>query len=149
MCWAVRSPEHDPTLPLSAASLMMSARTMYAGGMDATVGFRMDAEIFVATLTPHTISIRRADPNDADVTFEADQHAIATVIYGGLPLADAEANGSIRLIGNRSVAEDYVTRFPLPAKLGAESSAAPALEKALRNAAASSVTPTAICRNAK
>ena len=49
--WAVRSPEHDPTLPLSAASLMMSARTMYSGGMDATVGFRMGVETFVAMLT--------------------------------------------------------------------------------------------------
>ena len=118
--WAVRSPEHDPTLPLSAASLMMSARTMYAGGMGATVGFRMGFEIFVATLTPHAISIRRADPVEADVTFEADQHEIAAVIYGGRSLAEAEADGSIRLIGDRKIAEDYITRFPLPAKLGVE-----------------------------
>ncbi|MEP6966734.1 MAG: helix-turn-helix domain-containing protein [Pseudomonadota bacterium] len=118
--WAVRSPEHDPTLPLSAASLMMSARTMYAGGMDATVGFRMGVETFVATLTPHAIGIRRGDPIGADVTFEADQHAIAAVIYGGRPLAETEADGSIRLIGDHAVAEDYITRFPLPAKLGAE-----------------------------
>ncbi len=118
--WAVRSPEHDPTLPLSAASLMMSARTMYAGGMDATVGFRMGVETFVATLTPHTINIRRADPIDADVTFEADQHAIAAVIYGGRQLADAEAEGSIRLVGDHTVAQDYITRFPLPTKLGVE-----------------------------
>jgi len=27
--WATRSPLHDPTLPLSAASLLMSFRTMY------------------------------------------------------------------------------------------------------------------------
>lgn len=116
--WAVRSPRHDPTLPLSAASLMMSARTMYAGGMHATVGFRMGVETFIATLTLRKISIRRADPVDTDVTFEADQHAIAGVIYGGRPLADAEADGSIRLIGERGVAEDYITRFPLPAKWG-------------------------------
>lgn len=115
--WAVRSPAHDPTLPLSAASLMLSARTMYAGGMDATVGFRLGAESFVATLTPDAIAIRRGDPAAADVTFEADQHAIAAVIYGGRPLADAEGNGSIRIIGDRAVAQDYVTRFPLPAKI--------------------------------
>jgi len=118
--WAVRSPAHDPTLPLSAASLMMSARTMYAGGMTATVGFRLGAETFVATLTPTTITIRRADPADADVVFEADQHQIAAVIYGGRPLADAEADGSIRITGDHKVAEDYITRFPLPTKLGVE-----------------------------
>ena len=115
--WAVRSPAHDPTLPLSAASLMMSARTMYAGGMQATVGFRLGRESFVATLKPETIAIRRDDPTRADVVFEADQHAIAAVIYGGRPLADALADGSIRLTGDRAVAEHYLTRFPLPEKL--------------------------------
>ena len=119
--WAVRSPAHDPTLPLSAASLMMSARTMYSGGMDATVGFRMAADMFVAVLTPQEINIRRADPIDADVVFDAGQHALAAVIYGGRPLADAEADGSVRIIGDHAVGADYVTRFPLPAKLGAGS----------------------------
>ena len=114
--WAVRSPAHDPTLPLSAASLMMSARTMYAGGLAGTVGFRLGAETFVATLTLEAITIRRGDPAAADVTFEADQHAIAAVIYGGRPLAEAEADGSIRILGNHALAERYVTRFPLPAK---------------------------------
>ena len=117
--WAVRSPLHDPTLPLSAASLMLSARTMYAGGMTAKVGFRLGVETFVATLTRHRIGIRRADPTDVDVTFDAHQQAIAAVIYGGRPLAEAEADGSIRLIGNHAVAENYITRFPLPAKLTA------------------------------
>lgn len=115
--WAVRSPDHDPTSPLSAASLMMSTRTMYAGGMQGTVGFRFGRETFVATLTPDAIIIRRDDPAEADVVFDADQQSIAAVIYGGRPLADALADESIRLTGKRGVAEDYVTRFPLPEKL--------------------------------
>ena len=114
--WAVRSPQHDPTLPLSAASLMLSARTMYAGGMRGTVGFRLGRESFVATLTPATIVIRRGDAAQADVVFEAHQQAIAAVIYGGRPLNDAIADASIRLSGDRAVAEDYITRFPLPEK---------------------------------
>ena len=116
--WAVRSPLHDTSLPLSAASLMMSARTMYSGGMRATVGFRFRQGSFVATLTPDAIAIRRDDPADAEVVFEADQPALAAVIYGGRPLADALTDGSVRLSGDRAVAEDYVTRFPLPPKLG-------------------------------
>ena len=116
--WAVRSHRHDPTLPLSAASLMMSARTMYAGGLQATVGFRLGRETFVAVLTPTAIAIRREDPDGADVVFDSDQQAVAAVIYGGRPLADALADGSIKLSGDRAVAEDYITRFPLPPKLG-------------------------------
>jgi DNA-binding HxlR family transcriptional regulator len=46
--WATRSPLHDPTLPLSAASLLMSFRTMYsserAKGEAATIGFGFGAD---------------------------------------------------------------------------------------------------------
>src|ERR1700712_1821058 len=52
--WAVRSPEHDPSLPLSAASLMMSFRTMLSAerseGLAATIGFRFGAENFLGRL---------------------------------------------------------------------------------------------------
>jgi DNA-binding HxlR family transcriptional regulator len=118
--WAVRSPRHDPTLPLSAASLMMSMRTMYAGGAEMTIGFRLGAETFLATLTPDEIAIRRADPDDAPLVWIADQHAIAAVIYGGRPLADALADGSIRLVGDVALAGRYIKLFPLPSKLGVE-----------------------------
>lgn len=115
--WAVRSPRHDPTLPLSAASLMLSARTMYAGGMEATVGFRLGADRFVATLTEQAITIRRGEPVDADVVFDARPEALAAVIYGGRPLAHAEADGSVGVSGDRAVAETYARHFPLPAKV--------------------------------
>ena len=40
--WAARSPDHDPTLPLSPVSLMLSFRTMFeaerAKGMEARIG---------------------------------------------------------------------------------------------------------------
>src|SRR5215210_4378763 len=43
--WAVRSPQHDPSLPLSAVSLMLSFRAMFdpqrAGDVRADVGFRI------------------------------------------------------------------------------------------------------------
>src|SRR3546814_19137908 len=42
--WAARSPDHDPSLPLSAVSLILSFRTMFdparAQGLDARIGLR-------------------------------------------------------------------------------------------------------------
>jgi len=74
----------------------------------------------IAVLTPDEISIRRADPDGAQLLWIADQHAIAAVIYGGYPLADALADGSIRLVGDLALAERYIKLFPLPSKLGVE-----------------------------
>ncbi|MBA3895550.1 MAG: transcriptional regulator [Sphingomonadaceae bacterium] len=119
--WATRSPGHDPTLPLSAASLMLSFRTMLsaerAKGIDAKIGFRLGAESFVAKLDAESIAIRRGEPDGADVTFDSTPHAMAAVVYGGRPLADAQADGSVRIEGDRALAERFVTLFPLPEKI--------------------------------
>ena len=52
--WAARSPTHDPTLPFSAASLLLSLRTMLdparAEGIDAKIGFRLGDETYLAPL---------------------------------------------------------------------------------------------------
>ena len=64
--WATRSPLHDPTLPLSAASLLMSFRTMYsserAKGEAATIGFGFGADGFVVDFDPNGAHPRRAEP---------------------------------------------------------------------------------------
>ncbi|HET8611623.1 MAG TPA: winged helix-turn-helix transcriptional regulator [Sphingomonas sp.] len=123
--WAVRSPLHDPTLPLSAASIMMSFRTMFsaarAGDWAATIGFRMGEETFVARIEGGALAIARGDPEEADVIFAADPMTLVPIVYGGRPIADAEAAGTLRLEGDRRTAERFVTLFALPPKTAAPS----------------------------
>ncbi|RMC38091.1 transcriptional regulator [Paracoccus alkanivorans] len=114
--WATRSPAHDPTLPLSATSLMLSFRTMYAGGIEAVIGFRLEGEGFVACATRDEIAIRRDQPEAVDVTFSGSPMAIASIVYGGRPIGAAQDSGDLRLEGNRRLAEDFVKLFPLPQK---------------------------------
>lgn len=119
--WATRSPGHDPSLPLSAASLMLSFRTMHnaerAAGLDARVGFRIAEDIFVAHVTQAAIDIARADPSGCDTIFTApNAMVIAGAVYGGIPLASLEAERAIAIAGDRALAERFVTLFPLPPK---------------------------------
>ena len=114
--WAVTSPLHDPTLPLSPASLMMSFRTMYAGGIEGgRVGFRLGEDGFVAALGD-AIGIQRADPAGADALVEAAPEAVAGWIYGGVPLPVLEGEGAVRLDGDRALLDRFARAFPLPAK---------------------------------
>ena len=120
--WATRSPEHDPSLPLSAASLMLSFRTMHnaerAAGLDARIGFHIGEEVFVAHLTGVGIAIARADPSDCDTILTAQNAmAIAGAVYGSVPLAALEAGGAIAIAGDRALAERFVSLFPLPPKI--------------------------------
>lgn len=119
--WAVRSHAHDATLPLSAASIMMSFRTMIdrsrSGGFDARVGFRLGDDVFEAAVDRSGIAIRRVDHLHAPVVFATDPMTLASLVYGGRPFADAEAAGALTLTGDRALAERFVTLFPLPPKI--------------------------------
>jgi DNA-binding HxlR family transcriptional regulator len=122
--WAVRSPLHDPTLPLSAASIMMSFRTMYArdraGGEAARIGFRIGAEGFVVTFDGEGLTTGRAEPDGCDLILATpDAMALAAIVYGGVPVAEAEAAGMVAVTGDRELMARFTTWFPLPPKIDA------------------------------
>jgi hypothetical protein len=118
--WAARSPAHDPTLPFSVASLLLSLRTMLdpgrAAGIDALIGFRLGAETFLGHLAHGRITITSGALDGADVIFEATAPVLAGAIYGGRKLNTLETEGALRIEGDRSLAEQFVTLFPLPSK---------------------------------
>jgi DNA-binding HxlR family transcriptional regulator len=120
--WAARSPEHDPSLPLSAVSLFLSFRTMLdparARGLVAAVGFRIGEATFLARLAKGRIAVARGPLDGADVVFAGTAPAIAAAVYGGQPIAALERAGMVSLEGDRDLAERFLTLFPLPPKVG-------------------------------
>jgi DNA-binding HxlR family transcriptional regulator len=119
--WATRSPHHDPSLPLSATSLMLSFRTMFdasrAQGLEAKVGFRIGAESLLVRICGGTIRAERGDADEGDLVITGIPTAIAAAVYGGVPLAALEADGALTLEGDRALAGRFITLFPLPPKV--------------------------------
>lgn len=118
--WATRSPAHDPTMPLSATSLMLSFRTMgdpeRMRGLAARIGFRIGEETFLLRLADGRMAVDRGPVEGADLVFTGPAPAIAGAIYGGVPLEALEAEGALGLEGDRALAERFTTLFPLPPK---------------------------------
>jgi DNA-binding HxlR family transcriptional regulator len=118
--WAARSPTHDPTLPFSAASLLLSLRTMLnptrAEGLGARIGFRLGEESFLGHLAEGRIEFARGAFEGVDLTFTGSPPVLAAAIYGGTALAALEREGALRLEGDRALARRFVTLFPLPPK---------------------------------
>ncbi len=116
--WAARSPAHDPTLPFSAASLLLSLRTMLeperAEGIDARVGFRLGGETFLGRLAGGRIAFEAGPLDGADAVFAGAAAAVAGAVYGGRKLDELEAEGALRVEGDRALAAWFVTLFPLP-----------------------------------
>ncbi|RVT94437.1 winged helix-turn-helix transcriptional regulator [Sphingomonas crocodyli] len=112
--WAARSPGHDPSKPLSAASLLLSFGTMIdmkrVGVIAATIGFRLNGEDYIASVGLGGFAARRGDLAAADVVFTASPAMIAAVVYGGAPIDIIQVEGSAQ------VAEWFVGLFPLPEK---------------------------------
>ena len=121
--WAARSPSHDPRLPLSAASLLLSFRTMIdperARGLKARIGLRLGRESFVVRIDGGEVDVERGAPERADLILTGPPPAVAAAVYGGVPLAALEAEGALAIEGDRDLAARFVTVFPLPPKVGA------------------------------
>jgi DNA-binding HxlR family transcriptional regulator len=112
--WAARSPLHDPTLPISHVSIMMSLQTMLeperAAGMAGKLGFRLGETSYVATLHDGQLDVVRKEIEGCGVVFAAAPAQLAAVIYGGAPLETIGVEGDIAL------ARRFITLFPLPPK---------------------------------
>ena len=119
--WAARSPAHDPTLPISATSIMLSFRTMFdpgrAGDFKAQIGFRLGAESFRAKVGDGRFETARGETEGADAIFEGTAQGLAAFIYGGQPPQVLEAAGILRVEGDQDVAARFATLFPLPPKV--------------------------------
>lgn len=118
--WAVKSPAHDPSRPFSAVSLMLSFRTMMdmsrAQGIDARIGFRIGEDSFVLGIADGAVTLGRGDTEGCDLIFAGPTTILGAAAYGGVPLAELEKAGELRIEGDRALARRFVTLFPLPEK---------------------------------
>jgi DNA-binding HxlR family transcriptional regulator len=121
--WAARSPAHDPRLPLSANSLMLSFGTMFdparAGDFAATIGFGLGREEFVVRIGGGAVDAKRGAATGADLVFTGPPPVVAAAVYGGVPIEALEADGALAVEGDRALAKRFVTLFPLPQKVAA------------------------------
>ena len=121
--WAARSPRHDPTLPISAVSFLLSLRTMIdparAAGLRARIGFRLGEEEFAGDLAEGDLRITAGAAKPADLVLSGPPAVLGAAIHGGVPLAALEAAGALRIEGDRALADRFVGLFPLPPRIGA------------------------------
>jgi DNA-binding HxlR family transcriptional regulator len=120
--WAAQSSAHDPRLPLSAVSLMLSLRTMLDREACATfvgrIGFVIGEDSFIAEPQGRELPIRRAAVDGADAVFRAPSaDVIAAGIYAGVPWAELEAGAGLVFTGERDRAIEFARMFALPPPL--------------------------------
>lgn len=116
--WAATSPLHDPTLPLSPASLMLSFRTMFdgerAGKLKATGVIRIGGEAFLVKVSKGRLKAERGEIEAPEFTIAAPvAMPIAGLVYGKAPV---EALPGLEVSGDAAKLAGFVDCFHLPAK---------------------------------
>lgn len=119
--WAARSPDHDPTRPISAVAVMLSLRTLLVAErtrvLDAVVGFRFGTLAFRGHVQSATLAITREEPRDAACTFSGTPAGLAAYVHGKIPLATLAAAGALTATGERALIARFPALFHLPPKV--------------------------------
>lgn len=116
--WGARSPLHDPTMPLSAVSMMMSFRTMFdterAAGTTVRLRCRIGTDAFWMEIRDGRLSGERGEGPTPDVEISGPPGAIAGMVYGFAPLDDLERQGVLTVRGSRNALTQFASIFELP-----------------------------------
>lgn len=113
--WAAASPLHDPTLPLSPVSFMLSLRTMLktdtAQGMTAVVQFTIGTAHFTARLENGSLPVTRGEADTADLrVFAPAAPPLAAVFYGNM----APETMGVEITGDADLCRRFIDLFELP-----------------------------------
>jgi DNA-binding HxlR family transcriptional regulator len=125
--WAATSPGHDPTLPLSPASLMLSLRAMFvperAGGVTLTGAIRMGVDRFVVRVADGALLAERGEIEAPDFVITAPEAPpIAALVHGKFPPVELAHMGLV-VEGDDAAVQRFVDLFLLPEKLHPPASA--------------------------
>ena len=126
--WAAQSVMHDPNLPLSAASLMTSMKTMQlpalADAPDMAIGMVVGGEEHRVAIAKGVLDAMRGPVAGCDVVLRsATARTIAGALYADIPVAALEAEDGLVVEGDRGLLSRFLALFALPPKLDCPASA--------------------------
>jgi len=116
--WGARSPSKPADAPLGVDSLILSFRTMFdpdaAEGLEASYELRMGEDRFRAEVAGGSFEVERGSAEEPDATIEGDSTTLAELVYEGRPLSEALRSGEVKIEGDETAVERFLTLFPLP-----------------------------------
>jgi DNA-binding HxlR family transcriptional regulator len=117
--WAATSPDHDPRLPLSAASLMLSLRTMFdadkARDLRTSGAIRIGNESFFVEIAEGSLTVERGEIADPQFALAAPvAMPIAALVYGKAP---PESLADLAVEGDGAQLVRFADCFHLPEKV--------------------------------
>lgn len=105
---------HEMTVDAFGVALATVFDPERARSLDATVTVVVDGEALVADVHDGRLGLRRGVAEQPHARIEGSVAAFREVLWRGRPLAEAEADGSVRVAGLRRVARQLLASFAAP-----------------------------------
>src|SRR3954447_3165281 len=116
---AARSPSFKPSeLPIGPDSMILALRSRFdpatAEGLRASYELRLGEDRFRIEVADGEIEMVRGADDGADVTIDTDPDTLARVLWAGLPLAEAQRSGELKVEGDKAAVQRFLRLFPMP-----------------------------------
>lgn len=115
--WGARSSTR-PQAPISLATLVTAMKTMFhppaAQNLSGTVALALGRDRFQVQIEGGGLDVQRGVPLAPDVTLRSDVQTLGRLLFGGLPLAEAETQELVIVEGSREWAERFASLFRMP-----------------------------------
>jgi DNA-binding HxlR family transcriptional regulator len=99
-------------------ALAIALKSLFApsatDGLPATYELRLGEDRFRAEVAGGRFDIARGTAQAPDATIESDPRTLATVLWHGRKLRDAERAGEVTITGSEEAAKRFLAMFPLP-----------------------------------
>ena len=116
--WGARSPSLMQGHPLSVDAVILSFRTMFSSeaGRDfkGTLEIRIGDDRYRARVSRGELELTRGAAEHPDAVIDTDAPTLVAVAYGGRKFSDAVKAGELRVEGDKALARQWFTLFPLP-----------------------------------
>jgi DNA-binding HxlR family transcriptional regulator len=116
--WGSRAPFPSQGEAFGAESAILALKTLFApsavGRSAASYELRLGEHRFHARVADRRLEISRGDADHPNAIIETDPATLASVLWHGRSVAEAQRSGNLKLQGSKSAAQRFFTLFPLP-----------------------------------
>jgi DNA-binding HxlR family transcriptional regulator len=117
--WGSVMPFPEGDAGIGTDAFVLALKTLFeppaAGAPAGRYELRFGEQSFRADLTGGELELSRATSDDPDAVIESDPGTLATVLWHGRDLDEAERSGAVTISGSRAAAKRFLRLFPLPA----------------------------------
>jgi len=110
---------------IGADALAIALKSLFTpsatDGLPAAYELRFGEDVFRAEIVGGRFDIARGAAQAPDAIIESDPGTLATVLWHGRKLRDAERAGAVTITGSEEAAKRFLAMFPLPGGAGSAS----------------------------